>query len=188
MTVKNISLPVSDRKIIADLSAGDEVLLSGIIYTGRDAAHKRIVALISANEKLPVDLNGQFIYYAGPTPARPGAPSGSIGPTTSGRMDRYAPIVMERTGLCGMIGKGERSREVIDAMIRFGCVYLAAIGGAGALIAQSVVKSECVAYEELGPEAIYKLTVENFPAIVAIDSKGNSLFESGVMRWRKNSA
>ena len=181
----NINLPVKDRSVLLSLNAGDEVLLSGIIYTGRDAAHRRLVALINSGTALPVDLEGQFIYYAGPTPARPGSASGSIGPTTSGRMDRYAPIVMEKTGLAGMIGKGERSSDVVEAMKRFGCVYLAAIGGAGALIAQSVKRSDCVAYEELGPEAIYRLEVENFPAIVAIDSFGKSLYESGPKSWRQ---
>ena len=180
-----ISLPLTDRSVFTQLNAGDEVLLSGVIHTGRDAAHKRIIALLDKKEALPIDLKDQVIYYAGPTPARPGAASGSIGPTTSGRMDHYAPRIMAETGLAGMIGKGNRSTAVIDAMRTCGCVYFAAVGGAGALIAQSVVTSECVAWPELGPEAIYKLTVSDFPAIVAIDAHGNSLYESGPAAWRK---
>lgn len=180
-----ISLPPASPDTLPALQAGEQILLSGIIYTGRDAAHRRLVDALTRGETLPVDLAGQVIYYAGPTPPRPGSPSGSIGPTTSGRMDRYARTMMEQVGLIGMIGKGERSAAVIDAMKLFGCVYFAAIGGAGALLAQSVTKSDCVAYPDLGAEAIYKLTILDFPVIVAIDSRGSSLYESGPLQWKK---
>ena len=185
MSPISINLPPDSPARLRSLRAGDQVLLSGVIYTGRDAAHRRLVDALSKGEKLPVDLAGQVIYYAGPTPPRPGSPSGSIGPTTSGRMDRYARTMMEQVGLIGMIGKGERSGTVIEAMTTFGCVYFAAIGGAGALLAQSVTICECVAYPDLGAEAIYRLMVRDFPAIVAIDSTGASLYESGPLQWKK---
>ncbi len=161
---------------VHSLKCGDKVLINGKIYTARDAAHKRMVQAIAMGEDLPFDIKNQIIYYAGPTPAKPDRVIGSCGPTTSCRMDAYAPVLIE-LGLTGMIGKGERSKDVIDAMKKYGSVYLGAIGGAGALIAESVEAVEIVAYEDLGTEAIRCLTVKDFPAIVVIDSKGNSLFD-----------
>ena len=165
-----------DEAAVRALRAGDQVQLSGTVYTGRDAAHKRLVAMLDAGEKLPVDLNGQAIYFVGPCPAPPGRPIGSAGPTTSYRMDPYSPSLIARTGLRGMIGKGNRSAEVVDAMKKYGVVYFAATGGAGALIAQRIKKCDLIAFPELGPEAVYRLEVEEFPAIVAIDSTGKSLY------------
>jgi fumarate hydratase subunit beta len=174
---KSVTTPLDDS-VIASLHAGDEVLISGIIYTARDAAHKKLCALIAEGKDLPVDLRGQIIYFAGPAPTPPGRVIGSVGPTTSYRMDDYSPILIAKAGLKGMIGKGQRNSRVIDAMREFGAVYFAAIGGAGALIAQTVVSSETVAYPELGPEAILRLRVENFPAIVATDAQGNDLYKA----------
>ncbi|NLT95966.1 MAG: Fe-S-containing hydro-lyase [Clostridia bacterium] len=174
--VKKVTTPLTKEKI-AHLKAGDSVLLTGVIYTGRDAAHKNLVNALKEGKELPVDLKDQIIYYVGPTPAKPGQVIGSCGPTTSGRMDAYAPALIG-LGLRGMIGKGPRNEKVIAAMKEHGAVYFAAIGGAGALIARSVKKAEIVAYPELGPEAIYRLEVEDFPCIVAIDSEGNNLYES----------
>lgn len=176
-----IEPPLSDGDI-EGLKAGDRVLINGIIYTGRDAAHKRLVDLIERGEELPFDIRGQIIYYVGPTPARPGKPIGSAGPTTSYRMDTFSPKLMEK-GLKGMIGKGMRSQEVIDAMKRYKAVYMAAVGGAAALIARRIKKSEIVAYEDLGPEAIRRLEVEDFPAIVVNDTRGNDLYVEGVRRY-----
>ena len=170
-----ISTPLTDS-IISDLHAGDEVLINGIIYTGRDAAHKRLNALINNNEKLPVELTNQIIYYTGPTPPQAGKVIGSAGPTTSSRMDRYTPGLISASGLRGIIGKGNRSKEVIDSFVKHHCVYFAAIGGAGALLSKCITASEIVCYEDLGAEAIYKLSVCNFPAIVAIDCNGNNLY------------
>lgn len=164
-------------EIVQSLHAGDQVLLNGIVYTARDAAHKRLCALIEKGEALPVDLKDQILYFVGPTPAKPGKPIGSAGPTTGFRMDAYSPILIEKAGLRGMIGKGNRNKDVIDAMKKYRCVYFAAVGGAGALLAQCIKKAECVCYNDLGPEAIYKLTVEDFPAIVAIDVNGRSLYK-----------
>lgn len=164
------------KEIIESLNAGDEVLLNGTIFTARDAAHKLLIALIDKSEKLPLDLRDQILYYTGPTPPKPGSFIGSAGPTTSSRMDSYTPKLIEATGMRGMIGKGNRSKAVVDAMISHGCVYFAAIGGAGALLSKCINKSEIVCYEELGPEAIYKLNVEDFPVIVAIDCRGKSLY------------
>ncbi len=161
---------------VKSLKCGDKVLISGKIYTARDAAHKRMVQAVEKGDKLPFDIKNQIIYYAGPTPAKPERVIGSCGPTTSCRMDAYAPILIE-LGLTGMIGKGERDKGVIKAMKKHGCVYFGAIGGAGALIAESVQSVEIVAYEDLGTESIRCLTVKDFPAIVAIDSQGNSLFD-----------
>lgn len=158
-----------------ELRAGDYVYLTGTIYTARDAAHKRMFEALSAGKDLPFDVNGETIYYLGPTPARAGQVIGSAGPTTSSRMDKYTPILIEK-GLKGMIGKGRRNADVIDAMKRYGAVYLAAVGGAGALLSKCITASEIIAYEDLGTEAIRKLTVKDFPAIVAIDSEGNSLY------------
>ncbi len=159
------------------------MLISGTLYTARDAAHKRLVELIREGKDLPMDIKGQIIYYVGPAPAKPGQAIGSAGPTTSYRMDPYAPILIEH-GLKGMIGKGSRSQSVIDAMVKYKAVYFAAIGGAGALLAKSIKASEIVAYEDLGPEAIRKLTVEDFPAVVVNDTFGNDLYEQGVREYR----
>ena len=174
--VINMTTPLS----IADvrkLNAGDIIKLSGTIYTGRDAAHKRLCALLDENKPLPVDLEGQLIYFVGPCPAPPGRVIGSAGPTTSGRMDAYSPILIEKCGLTGMIGKGGRSAAVVDAMKRFGAVYFGATGGAGALIAQKIKSCEVIAFPELGTEAIHKLYVEDFPLVVAIDAEGCSLYD-----------
>lgn len=160
------------------LRAGDSVLISGVIYAARDAAHKRMTEALARGEKLPVDLAGQIIYYVGPTPAKPGRPIGSAGPTTSGRMDAYTPLMLDQ-GLRGMIGKGYRSPAVVAAMREHGAVYFAATGGAAALIAKTVKKYEVVAYGDLGPEALARLTVEDFPGIVVIDSAGANLYEAG---------
>ena len=180
----NVTTPL-DASVIASLHSGDDVLLSGVIYTARDAAHKRFAALIEKGEKLPLDLAGQVLYYCGPTPAKAGRPIGSAGPTTSSRMDRYTPQLLGATGLKGMIGKGERSSEVVAAIKRHGCVYFAATGGAGALIAKSVASSKAVCYEDLGPEAVYRLEVTNMPLIVAIDSRGNDLYAAGPGAYRR---
>ncbi|MBE6358291.1 MAG: Fe-S-containing hydro-lyase [Lentisphaerae bacterium] len=161
---------------IRSLNAGDRVVLSGVVYTGRDAAHKRLCAMLDKGEALPVDLNGQAIYFVGPCPAPPGRPIGSAGPTTSGRMDAYSPRIIKECGLRAMIGKGDRSQAVKDAMQEYGCVYFAATGGAGALIANSIVKAEVVAFDDLGPEAIYKLELKELPLVVAIDSHGKSMY------------
>jgi fumarate hydratase subunit beta len=169
----------------ASLHAGDEVLLSGIIYTARDAAHKRFMALIEKGEKLPVDLSGQVLYYCGPAPAKPGRPVGSAGPTTGARMDVYTPGLLAATGLRAMIGKGDRGGAVIDAMKKNGCVYFAATGGAGALIAQSVKSSTIVCFEDLGPEAVYRFEVEKMPLLTAIDSKGNDMYKEGPAEFQK---
>ena len=155
---------------------GDLVEISGTIYTARDAAHKRLVEALEAGEPLPLPLQDAIIYYAGPSPARPSKVIGSCGPTTSGRMDAYTPILLDQ-GLLGMIGKGPRSQEVIDAMKATGAVYFAAVGGAAALTAQSITEAEVIAYEDLGPEAIRRLTVVNYPCIVAIDSLGTSIYD-----------
>ena len=164
------------RDDLAGLSVGDTVLLSGTILTARDAAHKRLIALLDAGQPLPVSLAGQAIYYVGPCPAPPGQVIGSCGPTTSGRVDPYTPALLAQ-GLLGMIGKGQRSSAVIEAMREHGAVYFAATGGAGALIAQCVTAARVVAFEELGAEAIFELTVENFPLIVAIDAQGKNLYD-----------
>lgn len=181
--VKHITIPLIDAQI-RSLRAGDSVLLSGRIYTGRDAAHKRLCALLSEGKPLPVPVRDRAIYYAGPCPAKPGDPIGSCGPTTSYRMDAYAPALM-REGLRVMIGKGFRSPEVIEAMKETGSVYLAATGGAGALIAQCVKSARVLAFEDLGTEAIRELVVEDFPLIVAIDSLGNNLYATGPEAYRR---
>ena len=164
------------KGIIKNLHIRQQVLLSGEIYTGRDAAHKRMIELLNAGDPLPFDINGKVIYYAGPCPAPPGRVIGSVGPTTSQRMDAYAPRLIEE-GLSVMIGKGDRSPEVAEAIRKHTGLYLAAIGGAGALISQCVKKSELIAFPELGTEAIYKLTVKDFPLIVAIDSDGGNIYK-----------
>lgn len=168
----------------AKLRAGDTVLLSGTIYTARDAAHKRLCALAAEGKPLPFAIEDAVVYYAGPTPARPGGVIGSVGPTTSYRMDAYAPTLMDM-GLTGMIGKGKRSPEVVESMKKNGAVYFGAIGGAGALLSQQVQKAELIAYEDLGAEAIRKLTVVDFPAVVVIDCEGNNLYELGKAEYLK---
>jgi len=179
---KKITLPLDADKI-KDLHAGDALLLTGYLYTARDSAHKKLVAMIEKGENLPIHLQGETIYYAGPCPAKPGEIIGSVGPTTSGRMDRYAPVLL-RKGLLGMVGKGARSPQVIEAMKEAGSVYFGATGGAGALIAQCVRSVEIVAFPELGTEAIRRLWVENFPVLVLIDSRGNDLYESGRKKYQ----
>ena len=179
--MKRIETPLTPE-IISGLSMGDEILLSGIIHTARDQAHARLCALLDKGEKLPLDIRETIIYFAGPTPTPPGRPVGSAGPTTSGRMDAFSPKLI-RAGLKGMIGKGNRSPEVVEAMKSHGAAYFAATGGAGALIARCIKSSTCIAYEELGPEAIYRMEVEDFPMIVAIDSKGQNLYISGPERY-----
>ncbi len=165
-----------DKETAESLKCGDKVLISGKIYTARDAAHKRMIETLAKGEALPIDIKNQIIYYAGPAPAKPGRIIGSCGPTTSCRMDAYAPKLIE-LGLTGMIGKGERDENVIETMKRHKAVYFGAIGGAGALIAECVESVEVVAYEDLGTEAIRRLTVKDFPCIVVIDSNGNSLYD-----------
>jgi fumarate hydratase subunit beta len=164
------------KEDIAKLALLDEVFITGTIYTARDAAHKRFIELLNRGEKLPIELRGQIIYYCGPTPVRPGAIFGSAGPTTSTRMDLYAPALLKETGLLCMIGKGPRSQPVLDAIRENSAVYLAAIGGAGALISKSIRSYEIAAFPDLGPEAVYKLEVVDFPAIVAVDSSGKSVY------------
>ncbi len=175
--IKSVKTPL-DSATIKSLKAGDLVSISGVLYTARDAAHKRLVELVKNGEPLPLELEGQIIYYAGPTPSKPGRPIGSAGPTTSYRMDPYAPILIEK-GLKGMIGKGERSEPVVEAMKKHGAVYFAATGGAGVLIARSVRSAEVVAYPDLGPEAIRRLEVVDLPAIVAQDCQGGNLYKEG---------
>ena len=160
------------------LRAGDSCLISGVIYTARDAAHKRLCQLVAEGKELPMDVHESIIYFVGPTPAKPGQAIGSAGPTTSYRMDAYSPTLIEK-GLTGMIGKGKRGPEVVDAMCQHGAVYFGAIGGCGALLGKCIKKAEIVAYEDLGAEAIRRLEVEDFPAIVIIDSEGNNLYETG---------
>ncbi len=166
------------REEARKLRSGDSCLLSGVIYTARDAAHKRLCELVAQGKDLPLDLNDSVIYFVGPTPARPGEAIGSAGPTTSYRMDAYSPTLIA-LGQTGMIGKGKRSQEVVDAMKEHGAVYFGAIGGCGALLSQCIKKAEVIAYDDLGAEAIRRLEVENFPVVVIIDSEGNNLYESG---------
>lgn len=178
-----INTPLTKEKA-AKLKAGDTVLLSGVIYTGRDAAHKRLIDLLDKNEKLPINVEDEIIYYVGPSPAKPGQVIGSAGPTTSYRMDPYAPRLLD-LGLTGMIGKGARNKEVINAMKRNKGVYFGAIGGAAALIGKSIIKSEVIAYEDLGSEAIRRLEVKDMPLVVVIDSEGNNLYELGPENYFK---
>ena len=166
------------------LKAGDSVLITGIIYSARDAAHKVMTEALARGEKLPIDWHDQIVYYLGPTPAKPGDPIGSAGPTTSGRMDAYTPTMLDQ-GIKGMIGKGSRKPEVVASMKKNGTTYFAAVGGAAALIAKSIKKYEVIAYPELGPEALAALTVEDFPAIVVIDAEGNNFYEIGQKPYRK---
>lgn len=178
-----ISAPLTDD-VVEKLKAGDKVLITGVMYTARDAAHKRLIDLLNAGKELPLDLKGQIIYYVGPTPEKPGEVIGSAGPTTSGRMDAYTPRLIE-LGLKGMVGKGARSKEVRDSIVAHKAVYMAAVGGAAALIRRSIKKAEIIAYEDLGPEAIRRLEVVDFPAIVVNDVYGGDLFLQGVEKFRR---
>ena len=173
-----------DEKTVLQLKAGDSVKITGNIYTGRDAAHKRLFELIGEGKELPFPISGQIIYYVGPAPARPGYACGPAGPTTSYRMDPYTPALLEN-GLKGMIGKGLRSKDVVESMKKNKAVYFAAVGGAAALISRTIKKSEVIAYPDLGAEAIYRYYVEDFPAIVCIDAHGNNLYESEPPKYRK---
>jgi fumarate hydratase subunit beta len=180
---KKISLPLIDD-VIKGLKTGDSVLLTGIMYVARDAAHRRMVEALDRGEELPFEISGQTIYYMGPSPAPPGKVIGSAGPTTSGRMDSYAPRLIEQ-GLKGMVGKGMRSQSVKEAIVKFKAVYFGAIGGAGAVISRSIRKSEVIAYDDLGAEAVRRIEVENFPAIVVNDIYGADLYEDGKAAYRK---
>jgi fumarate hydratase subunit beta len=179
-----LKTPFSDKDV-EKLKSGDRVLINGVIYTGRDAAHKRLIDLLKSGKALPFDIIGQVIYYVGPTPAKPGQVFGSAGPTTSYRMDAYAPTLIEK-GLKGMIGKGMRSEAVKEAMKKYKAVYFAATGGAGALLAKRVKKAEIIAYEDLGPEAIRRLEVEDLPVIVVNDVRGNDLYIEGEKKFKRN--
>lgn len=180
---QHIKAPIT-KKDAAALRAGDYVYLTGTIYTARDAAHKRMQETLERGETLPFSIDGNMIYYMGPSPAREGRPIGSAGPTTASRMDRYTPKLLD-LGMGGMIGKGKRSKAVKDAIVRNGAVYFAAIGGAGALLSKRIISSEVIAYEDLGAEAIRRLEVKEFPVIVVIDSEGNDLYEAAVSEYRE---
>ena len=182
-TIKYIQAPLTAESI-KDLRAGDVVRISGYIYTARDAAHKRLYEALGRGEKLPLDLKDNVIYYVGPTPAKPGEVVGSAGPTTSTRMDAATPTLLAR-GLRGMIGKGLRSQEVIDACVKHGAVYFVAVGGAAAVIAQSIKSETMIAYEDLGPEAIRRYELKDFPAIVCIDAQGNDFYKVGIAKYSK---
>ncbi|HHX51683.1 MAG TPA: Fe-S-containing hydro-lyase [Clostridia bacterium] len=182
MATVQLKSPLQEEDVVS-LRAGDQVFLSGIIYTARDAAHARLVELLQKGKKLPVNLSGQIIYYVGPSPAKPGAVIGSAGPTTSYRMDAYTPALLEK-GLKGMIGKGSRSPEVKEAIKQYKAVYFAAVGGAAALMAKCIKKAQVVAYADLGPEAIHELEVENLPVTVINDCWGGDLYEEGVRKYR----
>ena len=179
---RHIKAPIS-KEDAESLRAGDYIYLTGTIYTARDAAHKRMQETLDQGEELPFSIDGNMIYYMGPSPAREGRPIGSAGPTTASRMDRYTPRLLD-LGLGGMIGKGKRSKEVKEAIVRNGAVYLAAIGGAGALLSKRIISSEGIAYEDLGTEAIRRLEIEDFPVIVVIDSQGADLYETAVSEYR----
>lgn len=179
-----ITTPLTKEKA-KSLKSGDTVLLSGVLYTGRDAAHKRLIELLDQGKDLPLEIKDQVIYYVGPSPAKPGQVIGSAGPTTSYRMDPYAPRLLD-LGLKGMIGKGARNKEVIDAIVRNDGVYFGAIGGAAALIGKSIIKSEIIAYEDLGAEAIRRIEVKDMPLVVIIDSDGNNLYETGKKDYLEN--
>ena len=183
MAIK-INTPLT-RENARELKAGDSCLISGVIYTARDAAHKRLCELIAKNEPLPLDIKDSIVYFVGPTPAKPGDVIGSAGPTTSYRMDAYSPALIE-LGQTGMIGKGKRGAEVIEAMKKHGAVYFGAIGGCGALLSKCIKKAEVIAYDDLGAEAIRRLEVEDFPVVVIIDSKGNNLYETGPKNYLEN--
>ena len=173
-----------NEEVSRKFKIGDSVLITGKIYAARDAAHKVMTEALARGEKLPIDWTNKIVYYLGPTPAKPGDPIGSCGPTTSGRMDAYTPTIIAQ-GLKGMVGKGTRSKEVVDAMKKYGVTYFAAVGGAAALIAKSIKKYEVLAYEDLGPEALAELTVEDFPCIVVGDAEGNSYYDVGPKNYRK---
>ena len=181
--IKYINAPL-DAATVKDLKAGDVVRISGYIYTARDAAHKRLTEALARGEKLPLDLTNNVIYYVGPSPTKPGEVVGSAGPTTSGRMDKYTPTMIEQ-GMRGMIGKGSRSKEVIDACVKYGAVYFVAIGGAAAVIAGSIKGEEMIASEDIGPEAIRRYEVKDFPAIVCIDAEGNDFYKVGIAKYSK---
>jgi fumarate hydratase subunit beta len=181
MAEYRITTPVSDE-LIEKLRTGDRVYITGSLYTGRDSAHKKLIDLVKEGKELPIDVKGQFIYYVGPTPARPGNPIGSAGPTTSYRMDSYAPT-LHKLGLKGTIGKGARNEEVKESLKKYKGVYLAAVGGAGALISKSIVKAEVIAYPELGPEAIRRVEVKDFPCIVINDMYGGDLYQEGKKQY-----
>lgn len=183
MEERKVQLPL-DEETILSLKAGDSVLLTGTMITGRDAAHQRLFETIQNHQELPIKLEGEVIYYVGPAPSKPGVAVGSAGPTSSYRMDKVAPILMEH-GLKGMIGKGNRNKEVIDTMKKYKCVYFAAIGGLGAMISKSILNSEVLCYEDLGTEAIHRFWVKDFPAIVVIDSDGNNLYEIEQAKYRE---
>lgn len=178
---KHIKTPITEQ-ITADLHAGDYVYITGTIYVARDAAHKRMMEVLDAGKELPIPIKDATIYYMGPSPAREGRPIGSAGPTTASRMDKYAPRLLD-LGERAMIGKGKRTKEVIEAVVRNHAVYFAAVGGAGALLSKCITKSEVVCYDDLGAEAIRKLEVENFPVIVVVDSEGNNLYETAILEW-----
>ena len=179
---KRINLPLTEE-MLGDLRAGDSLLLNGVIYVARDSAHKRMVETLDEGKPLPIEIAGQTVYFMGPSPARPGRPIGAAGPTTSGRMDAYSPRLMAE-GLKGMIGKGPRSKEVKDAMVRYKAIYMGAIGGAGAIISKSILKSEVVAYDELGAEALRRLEVKDFPVTVINDIYGGDLYADGKSKYR----
>ncbi len=179
-----ITAPYDDQ-VAKELHSGDYVYITGTIYTARDAAHKRMYEAIEQGKELPFDINHNVIYYMGPSPAREGRPIGSAGPTTASRMDKYAPSLLD-LGLKGMIGKGKRSDDVKQAIIRNGAVYFAAVGGAGALLSKSIINSEVIAYDDLGTEAIRKLQVKDFPVIVVIDSDGNNFYETAIEQYKKD--
>ena len=180
---KIIQAPIRKEEI-KKLKAGDYVYINGIIYTARDAAHKRMDDTLTRGEKLPLDIKNQMIYYMGPSPAREGRIIGSAGPTTASRMDKYAPRLLD-LGLGAMIGKGKRSKEVLDAIVRNGSIYFAAVGGAGALLSKCIQKSEVIAYDDLGTEAIRKLEVKDFPVIVVVDAEGNNLYETAIEEYKR---
>ncbi len=181
---KHINAPISDETA-ASLRAGDYVYITGTIYTARDAAHKRMAEALAEGEKLPIDMKNNIIYYMGPSPAREGRPIGSAGPTTASRMDKYAPDLLD-LGLKGMIGKGKRTQAVKDAIIRNKAVYFAAVGGAGAILSKCIKKSDVIAYDDLGTEAIRKLEVENFPVVVVMDCEGNNLYETAIQKYKRD--
>ena len=180
---KHINAPISEEDVLS-LNAGDYVYISGTVYTARDAAHKRMYDALAENKELPFDVKGNVIYYMGPSPAREGRPIGSAGPTTASRMDKYTPDLLD-LGLRGMIGKGKRSKEVTEAIIRNKAVYFAAVGGAGAILAGAIKESKVIAYDDLGTEAIRELKVENLPVVVVIDSKGNNLYETAIKEYAR---
>ena len=181
---KRISAPLKKEEL-AKLKAGDYVYISGTIYSARDAAHKRLYETMLEEKDIPIDLKDNIIYYLGPTPAREGQVIGSAGPTNSSRMDKYTPLLLEH-GLNGMIGKGKRSKEVINSIVKNKAVYFAAVGGAGALLSKCIKSSEIIAYDDLGTEAIRKMKVEDFPVIVVIDSEGNNLYETAIEEFKRN--